>query len=237
MDAQFPVAAGGKGQVARRSLIAPVYAGVNTRVAVSYSPASGLLTTGLRRRTFAAMLEVIAGDTRRLLTPGLSPRHRTGIHARIAAALGILPLVARRYLQVDSARERVTLARLGELRRAFAAGKLARLAINVGVMAREFPLHTRGLMPTDVTPGQIRIAARLYQSTCMGCHQFHNATSARPAMDLFAAAHRMPPAEFLARMIDGVHGTAFTSFANPLAQAEIAAMYAYFIKTSEPAEN
>ncbi|HCA26396.1 MAG TPA: hypothetical protein DEP05_01900, partial [Betaproteobacteria bacterium] len=101
----------------------------------------------------------------------------------------------------------------------------------------EFPLHTRGLLPADVAPGQIRIAARLYQSTCMGCHQFYNTASARPAMDLFAAARRMPAAEFLARLIDGVHGTAFTSFANPLAQAEIAAMAAYFLKTPGPSES
>lgn len=200
-------------------------------------PALGLLAAGQRRRTFAAMLVVLAGDVRRLAALGLSPRHRAGVRSRIVAALGVLPLVARRYLQADGAREAATLARIQALRRAFAAGNRAQSAAEARALAREFPLHTRGLAPADVTPGQIRIAARLYRSTCMGCHRFYNTASARPAMDLFAAARRLPAAEFLARLIDGVHGTAFTSFANPLAQAEIAAMYAYFLKTPGLAEH
>lgn len=183
------------------------------------------------------MLRVLAGDVERLAAPGLNERLATGLRRRIEGALGVMPLVARRYLQSDGAVEAETLARIEAARRAYRAGNLKRLSATVAGLVRRFPLRTRGLMPADVTAGQVRIAAGLYRATCLGCHRFYNTASTRPATDLFAAARRMPPAEFLARMIDGVHGTAYVGFSNPLSQAEIAALYAYFARTPEPREN
>lgn len=195
------------------------------------TPVTGLLSVGLRRRTFSAMLVVLGGDVRQLSTPNLDTRRRNAIRGRISAALGVLPLVARRYLQSDPAVEARMHRRIGALRTAFATHNLPRLATQVKALVQVFPLQTRGLIAPNISPDEMAYARRLYQSTCMGCHRFPDPGAARPAPNLFAWARQMAPVEFLARMIDGVHGTAYTSFNNPLSDAQIAALYRYFRHT------
>ncbi len=180
------------------------------------------------------MLVVLAGDVRQLSTPDLDPRRRDGIRGHITAALGVLPLVARRYLQSDPAVNARVRLRMGALRTAFATNNLPQLGAEIKVLVQDFPLQTRGLIAQDISPDEMAYARRLYQSTCMGCHRFPDIGAARPAPDLFAWARHMPPVEFLARMIDGVHGTAYTSFNNPLSDAQIAALYRYFRDTPHP---
>ncbi len=200
------------------------------------TPTTGLLGVGIRRRTFSAMLEVLAGDVRRLSDSDLGIRQRIGIRRRISAALGVLPLVARRYLQSDQVAETRVLIRVGVLRTAFATGNLSRLAAELNILVQDFPLQTRGLIVRNTSPGQRERAKGLYRSTCMACHRFPDASAARPAPDLFAWAQHMSAVEFIARLLDGVHGTAYTSFNNPLSDAQIAALYSYFRHAPQTAE-
>jgi mono/diheme cytochrome c family protein len=176
----------------------------------------------------AAQLEVARDDALSLAGGGLKPPRRRGLEAKVRSALGVLPLTARAYLQDDRAAEASALATLRRARRALGRRDWKRVSASLSQLCHAYPLRLAGLRPGDAGPAAVAAAGRAYQKSCAMCHRYAQPTSKLPAPDLFRWSHTLAPRSFVARMIDGVHGTAFTGFQNPLTDNEIAALYAYF---------
>lgn len=190
--------------------------------------AGPLLQVGARRRDLAAQLEVVRDDAARLAGSGLNPLRRRGLEAKVRSALGVLPLTVRAYLQYHNAAETSALATLERARRALGRRDWKRVSASLSQLCRAYPLRLAGLRPGDAGPEAVAAAGRAYQKSCAMCHRYAQPTSELPAPDLFRWSRTLAPRSFVARMIDGVHGTAFTGFENPLTDNEIAALYAYF---------
>jgi len=195
----------------------------------SPAPRAGLLLqAGSRRRDLAAQLEVARDDAMRLAGSGLNKPRRVGLEAKVRSALGVLPLTARAYLQDDGAAEASALATLKRAQRALQSRDWKRVAAVLSQLCSAYPLRLAGLRPGNAGPAAVAAAGRSYQHSCAMCHRYARPDSQLPAPDLFRWSRTLGARSFVARMIDGVHGTAFTSFENPLSAAEIAAFYAYF---------
>jgi len=185
------------------------------------------LQAGAARRDFAALLEVTRDDALRLVAGVPDAARRRGLHAKVGSALGVLPLAARAYLQSDARAEATALAELARAARAARASDWPRTAVALSVLCAAYPVSLAGLRPEDAAPNAVLAAGGSYRARCAMCHRVPAAHAELPAPDLARWARRMPAREFVARMIDGVHGTAFTGFENPMSDAEIAAFYAY----------
>ncbi|MGA7801584.1 MAG: cytochrome c, partial [Gammaproteobacteria bacterium] len=175
-----------------------------------------------------AQLEVVRDDALRLTGRGLSGLRRRGLEAKVRSALGVLPLTARSYLQDDGQAEAWALGVLDRAEQALGTRDWKKAAASLSALCRAYPLRLSGLRPGDVGPAAVTAAGRSYQKRCAMCHRYAQPDSELPAPDLFRWSRSLGPRSFVARMIDGVHGTAFTSFENPLTDTEIAALYAYF---------
>ncbi|AOU97643.1 hypothetical protein BI364_06445 [Acidihalobacter yilgarnensis] len=187
-----------------------------------------ILRSGVQARDFAAELLVLKGNFERLRTPKYPPKEQQGLHQKIKADLNVLPLLARHYLQGEAAAETRVVGQIQTLRSAFTARRWHVFSRVLEKLTIAFPLYLHDINGTAATPDQIRWAGRLYAERCAACHRYHNPQSEFPTPDLFTWAHKMNPREFAARMITGIHGTPMISLQNPLDEAQIAALIAYF---------
>lgn len=194
---------------------------------LSASGAGLPLQVGATRRDFAALLEVTRDDALRLAAGRVSEARRRGLRSRLRSALGVLPLAARSYLQDDARAESAAVGGLAAATRALRAEDWSQVATALSAMCAAYPLSLTGLRAEDATAAAAAAAGRSFRASCGLCHRSSQPDAALPAPDLRRWARSMPAREFVARMIDGVHGTAFTGFENPLSDAEIAAFYAY----------
>ncbi|HKK14174.1 MAG TPA: cytochrome c [Gammaproteobacteria bacterium] len=186
-------------------------------------PAGPTLSPDRRRRDYAALLEVARDDARRLA----AREGRPGLAAKVRSALGVLPLTARVFLQDRPGLAARTAATLRSARRAGAGGDWDTVVETLTPLTRTWPLALQGLTPPAAGADQVRWARRAYEAQCAACHGGPGAGSAPAAPNLFRWARRLPARDFVARMIDGIHGTASVSFANPLSDSQIAGLYAY----------
>jgi mono/diheme cytochrome c family protein len=176
----------------------------------------------------AAELLLLRGDLRRLDSrPALPPANREGLRQRIAGELGLLPWLLRQDGDPAGA------TRLRPWQHRPLAGPAARraLAATVDTLLARHKLDRAAFLAPSPTVADLQQARAIYGVYCAACHQgMGNGQpgATLPARDLFLMARREPRGEFLARMVQGVKGTAAIRFANPLTARQIGAMAVMF---------
>lgn len=176
-------------------------------------------------RALAAEIRVMLGDLRRLEgEPAPTPTQIAGLRQRLAGALAALPWLLRR------AGHEPERSGIGTLREALAQDDRAGLRRGLQRLASAHPLDLTGILPPDDRPQARRLAARLHESYCAGCHArgMEPPDVMLPARDLFADARAMPLEEFAARMLNGVRGDKLTGLRNPLSAMDLSALIAYY---------
>ncbi len=183
---------------------------------------------GERTQRFAVELAVLAIRSHRIFGTGITPAQRVRLHAKIGSAIGVLPLLARGYLEEQRhANGRQLLTQLRQLQVMYAHGHLAALATDIDRLSQHYPLDTRGLLPLPTAPRALNAGRTLYKNLCMACHAYPDPKSPVPAPDLFTMARSLPPLQLVASLLGGVRGTPSTTLVNPLSNQNIADLAAY----------
>ena len=195
---------------------------------VATAVCSSATAGGERTQRFAVELAVLAIRSHRLLGAGLTSAQRVRLRAKIGSAIGVLPLLARGYLEEQRhANDRQLLAQLRQLQVMYAHGHIAVLATDIDHLSQHYPLDTRGLLPLPATPLALNAGRALYKNLCMACHAYPDPRSPAPAPDLFTMARTLPPLQLVASLLGGVRGTSSTTLVNPLSNQNIADLAAY----------
>ncbi len=189
-------------------------------------PARAATDAGRERRLELAL---IAGDARQLVEPAKSARRREGLSERVRSGLGTLAIEARQAAQADGRGDPQLAAALGELSGLFTAGKLPEFAQAAAQLAAAYPLDLSYFEPLAATAPRIEKGGSIYRRYCIGCHASPDPRAANPAPDLFRTARTEPRAEFLARLLGGIHGDRATTLENPFSDEELASLAAYFL--------
>ncbi len=195
---------------------------------LSLPVADSALAQGEYARRAGAEIRVILGDARRLVNePTLSQQHRKGLNDRIRGGLAGLEILLRMADQETGNDHRVISKAITGLRLSFADNKLVEFIQQTKVMAALYALQ---LPVVSELPGR---AQTLYDELCAGCHDEPNLKVERPALNLFKQSQNQPSMEFLARLMVGVRGDKVTGYGNPLSDAQIMGLVAYF-KAGKP---
>ncbi len=174
-----------------------------------------------KTQRLAAEIVIMAGDTRRLLHEQSGPLERKGLEERLAGAAASLPLSLRR------AGSDATI--VAALRAAIARRDWRHLARQLDTLGQRHPFDARHLLDAAPEPRTLALGERLHKEVCAGCHDApSNADALLPAKNLAAQFASMPPEEFAARLWLGVRGTRDNAYANPFADAELAALIAWY---------
>jgi len=175
---------------------------------------------GEHQRRLAAELAVMAGDVRRIQSPGELPLHREGLRARLAGALSSLPLLMRR-AEADP-------AAVPALRAALAKRDWRALQAGLETLRHRHPFAAGALLPNEATPERLRLGEAIHRQACAGCHEAPVTETQLPAFNLFEQSRRTPREEFAARLLIGVRGDRSTAWRNPFSDLELAALLAYY---------
>lgn len=183
-------------------------------------------------RLCSAELLVIRGDLRILRDPQTPAHHRRGLRTRIAAALGTLNWLCRRYSEAHRQQSAELSLSVSTLRDTLRDEDISTFLQQVDTLISRFPLSLEGLQPQAASTAAIASGEQLYRGYCAACHDNPDLRSDAPAFSLFALIRQQSLEEFIARMLVGVHGTGEISLRNPLSDRDIAGMTAYFLATS-----
>ncbi len=194
-----------------------------TVVGVTEAPAAG---EPARRLT--AEIEVMRGDARRLADPALAAGHRDGLIARIKGALSPLALLVGAARQQSPGLPPLPPGLLEAARDAVGGGGPALIAASIEPLARLYSFRPGSILPLDDRVAATDSAAALHAAYCAACHDEPNLGVERPAWNLPDLAKSMSVREFAARMVIGVRGDRLTGMENPLTDAEISRLIAYY---------
>lgn len=180
---------------------------------------------GADQRQLAAHLVILAGDLKRLGDEHLPVVQRSGLNQRIMGLMGGLPWLFR----INGDPENADKARQY-------LGDPVAVTLNspfngwLDQMRERYPFSTRVFDPDRVPPTSYPKALAIHQTYCAGCHDgtAEDAEVALPARDLYLMAAEMTVEEFLARLANGVRGDQVTGLANPLTDAQMAALTALY---------
>ena len=187
----------------------------------------------LDRLLCPAELVVVRADAKRLASSELEPHLATGLNNRIAAAVGTLPYLCRRYINaVTSGGNAVVPARSSDF--ISAIRELATLADNPAELVTRIDSLVQ-MAPFNIARFTINRAGdtdesameAVYQQYCHGCHTATDTASENPAYSLRSMANEQSDEEFYSRMLLGVRGTPEIGLSNPLTPMEIGAMARY----------
>lgn len=179
-------------------------------------------------------LALIAGDARRLADPAISLQRKEALSERIRSSLGTLPITLRYAVQESGRAEPELAAATPALGALLSAGKLARFSALAARLAAEHPLDLSYFRPLAITARRLEAGRAIYERQCSGCHAHPDPQAALPAPDMFAMARTEPSAEFLVRLLGGIHGDRLTSLENPFPDEAIASLAAYFMAGATP---
>ncbi|TCS60597.1 hypothetical protein [Varunaivibrio sulfuroxidans] len=181
-------------------------------------------------RLLGAHILVIRGDLRRLDEGRLPAAQKKGLRRRITGMLGSLAWQLRLNDDAPSAPQA----------RAYAQNWRAPEAKNdltrwLDALIARHPLDTSPYDPALARPQDRAKALALHNAYCAACHGAtpqdappEDAAVARPARSLYTMVRNQSRREFTARMVSGVRGDRATGLANPLGNAQIAALIALY---------
>lgn len=182
-------------------------------------------------RLCSAQLLVIQGDVNRLQKPETRSLHKTGLKQRIAGTLGTLSWLCRQHSQLLNTPKFQN--HIGILQSAFKTTDWQLFKQNLSSLITKMPLNVKHFDPQHLTKKNLDTSISIYKHYCQACHINPNNEVQTPAYSFFEMAKSMSRAEFLARMIVGVHGTPKIALRNPLTDKDISGLVTYFSKESK----
>lgn len=187
-----------------------------------------------------AELVVLRADAKRLASAAITDAERRGLINRITAALATLPWLCRRYLEIransgsddSSTHTLVSTEQFVDAIRALRelSSEPNRLVAALKDLIDSAPLPIARFLLDAAGDADEQEMGEVYMNYCHGCHSTTNSESENPAYPLDQMARDRPQAEFFARMLLGVRGTADIGLSNPLTPKEIGAMQRYLLK-------
>lgn len=194
---------------------------------VAVSPSWSVSALHHDARLCSAELLVMRGDLVQLQDAGTDDERRGVLQDRLAAALGTLAWLCRRYAEAHGEPTAPVVRWVHGLRERFESRDWAEFANGLDRLIERLPFSPGALHPARADSTDVETGARLYRSYCAGCHDQPDQAHPFAADVLFTMARRQPLDEFLARMLLGVHGTPAISLRNPLSDRDIAGLTAY----------
>lgn len=191
---------------------------------------SGAAAQGERERRLAADLIVMSGDIRQLGQENLSEIHQQGLWHRIQGGVAALGLEIREARNVNPLLPPAPPGLLDTVFQSALSQDIDGIRSGISEMIRLYPFKALGILPADDRPVAIDRARSIYESYCAGCHDAPDMDVERPAWNLFLQAKKMNQAELAARLVVGVRGDSLMALDNPLTDAEISALVAFFRK-------
>lgn len=192
-----------------------------------YSTSS--LAGGEHQRRFAVELALVAGDSRLLVKNGLSNKlteeKRRWIKTRITGAVNVLPLLARYSLQEAGRIDTALVTRLQNLQKLL--DEPSKLYKTTQILTRQNPLRFSLALPQTLTSLANSQIAKRYNRLCFGCHAAPSMERSVVVGGLGSFARSMSQNEWLARLIGGLHGDAYTGLENPFTDREIVMFFSY----------
>lgn len=197
-------------------------------VLVLFAAALPAWASGEHDRRLQVEIAVLYGDVQLLLNPATPPLRREGLRLRIRSSLGTLGMLARYASQEGPALQPVTGKQIADLRTQFANNNIQTFARQLKLLESRQRLDLSDFLPLTATPLRLHTGQKIYQNLCIGCHLNPILTQPNPAPNLFSMAATIPPDEFIARMLGGIHGVHLTTLQNPFTDEEIASMTVFF---------
>ena len=186
---------------------------------------AAVLCAGEHQRRLAVELALLAGDSRLLLDGALSPNKRAWIEGRISAEINLLPLLAR-YAEQERGEPLIELSRaidrLSQLRQQPAA--LQRAAMG---LSERFPITFPVDLQRPLDSDQQARTESLYNRLCLGCHATPADERSVIVGTLGSFSRSMSDREWLARLLGGLRGDAYTGLENPFSDSDIARLFRY----------
>lgn len=194
------------------------------------------LGTILDRVRFPSELLIIEGDAHRLLwSDSLSQQEKAGLRLRIESALTGVHWLAAEYSSLTGDAIPDTL--ISRMIRAGSAGEFGKVERLARDLSSRFELNLSVFSSLRATVVDLDNAREIDQNLCRACHQADVGSVDRlPAYQLAKMAKTMTPREFLARLINGVRGTADTVLANPLTLGQVRGLMMFYGATDTFAE-
>jgi hypothetical protein len=186
------------------------------------------LGTILDRVRFPSELLIIQGDAHRLLwSDSLSQQEKDGLRLRIESALTGVHWLAAEYSSLTG--DAIPNALISRMIRAGSAGEFGKVENLARDLSSRFELNLSVFSSLRATEVDLDNAQEIHQNLCRACHQADVGSAEQlPAYQLAKMAKTMTPKEFLARLINGVRGTADTVLANPLTLGQVRGLMMFY---------
>ena len=184
---------------------------------------------GENSRRAATELAVLAGDLRKLGSGKSSTLHNEGLIDRINGSLSGLAILLR---LADEELGRVPYnynSDFEQLRGFWRQRDMARMTAVISKISVSHYFETANILAFKPTKFGLKKAAELHQEFCAGCHDDPDLEVSRPALNLLEQSRGQTVTEFLARMMVGVRGDRISGIDNPLDDAQVSALYRYYL--------
>lgn len=170
-------------------------------------------------------LALLAGDSRLLQDERLSSGKRAWIEGRVTGELNLLSLLVR-YAAREQGESLAELSReIGRLPRL--RQQPAELQRAAEAMSERYPVPFRVDLQQPLTSDQLARSESLYNRLCLGCHATPAGEHSVIVGTLGSFSRSMSDDEWLARMLGGLRGDAYTGLENPFSDSDIARLFRY----------
>ena len=180
---------------------------------------------GEHQRRFAVEIAIAAGDSRLLRNGNLSPGKYQWIQQRVTAAINILPLLARYFQQERGIQDQQLDKKLKQL--SLIVDNPQKLHPQLIKLSHQYRLNFPLIVPQKLDSLTIKNTTKLYNNLCLGCHLGVENDDSVVSGKLSSFAKTMDPGEWLARLLAGLHGDAYTRLENPFSDQQIALLFSY----------
>ncbi|MFK5913711.1 MAG: hypothetical protein QM484_04980 [Woeseiaceae bacterium] len=181
---------------------------------------------GEHQRRFTVELALVAGDSRLLAFVKLSKEKRRWIKNRITGAINVLPLLARYSFQESGQTNPELVIKLHDLKKLLDAPekKLYKAAQS---LANKYQITFPLVLLQKLNSTSKNQIAKRYKKLCFGCHDVPSLESSVVIGGFASFSRSMSQEEWLARLLGGLHGDAYTGFENPFSDREVAMLFSY----------
>lgn len=186
---------------------------------------AAVLSTGEHQRRLAVELALLAGDSRLLLNETLTPDKRTWIAERVTGELRLLPLLARYAAQEGGGEQPGLAQKLDKLQQlGQQPEQLQRAASD---LSDTYPVAFAVDLQRPLSVSEQARSEALYNRHCLGCHVTPAGEHSVIVGTLGSFSRSMSDREWLARLLGGLRGDAYTGLENPFSDSDIARLFRY----------
>lgn len=186
---------------------------------------------GEHQRRFTVELALVAGDSRLLAEQNdassnkISKQKQQWIQSRLISSVNQLPLLARYFQQEKGTSTPSLLKQLQALKQQL--NNPTALRQQSLSLSKQYPVIFSLSLPQPLTAKTRKTVISRYNRLCLGCHFGPAGEKSVVIGDLASFARSMDNSEWLARLIGGLHGDAYTGLENPFSDQDIAQLFGY----------